>query len=98
MGAPRQHHYQITSRWTGNLGSGTSSYRAYSRSYELSGAGKLAAIVGSSDPLFRGDRQRYNPEELMLGALSGCHMLWCCIYAPTQASSSPNMWMKPRVR
>lgn len=76
MGAPRQHHYQITSRWTGNLGSGTSSYRAYSRSYELSGAGKLAAIVGSSDPLFRGDRQRYNPEELMLGALSGCHMLW----------------------
>jgi organic hydroperoxide reductase OsmC/OhrA len=26
--------------------------------------------------LFRGDRTRYNPEELLLGALSACHMLW----------------------
>ena len=34
------------------------------------------SIAGSSDPLFRGDRTRYNPEELLVGALSACHMLW----------------------
>jgi organic hydroperoxide reductase OsmC/OhrA len=42
----------------------------------LSGAGKGAVIAGSSDPVFRGDRTRYNPEELLVGALSACHMLW----------------------
>ena len=72
----RQHHYRIVNRWTGNLGTGTSAYAAYSRAHELSGAEKAAAILGSSDPLFRGDRTRYNPEELLLGALSACHMLW----------------------
>jgi organic hydroperoxide reductase OsmC/OhrA len=72
----RQHHYCIVNRWTGNLGTGTSAYRTYSRAHELSAAHKAAAIQGSSDPLFRGDPTRYNPEELLLGALSACHMLW----------------------
>jgi len=71
----RIHKYQVTNRWTGNLGTGTSAYSAYSRNHELSGAGKGAAIPGSSDPVFRGDRTRYNPEELLVGALSACHML-----------------------
>jgi organic hydroperoxide reductase OsmC/OhrA len=75
---PREHthEYKITSRWTGNLGGGTSAYAAYSRAHEYTGAGKIAAIPGSSDPAFRGDPARYNPEELLLGALSSCHMLW----------------------
>jgi organic hydroperoxide reductase OsmC/OhrA len=72
----RAHHYQILTRWTGNLGTGTSAYAAYSRAHELSGAGKATAIPCSSDPVFRGDGTRYNPEELLLGALSACHMLW----------------------
>jgi organic hydroperoxide reductase OsmC/OhrA len=72
----RTHRYQITNRWTGNLGAGTSNYRAYSRSYELATPAKAAPIPGTSDPLFRGDPARYNPEELLLGALSACHMLW----------------------
>ncbi len=76
MSEPRRHHYRILNRWTGNLGSGTSNYRAYSRNHELSGEGKQAPVVGSSDPLFRGDPSRYNPEELLVGALSTCHMLW----------------------
>jgi organic hydroperoxide reductase OsmC/OhrA len=69
-------HYRITNRWTGNLGSGTSAYRVYSRNHELSSEAKLSPIHGSSDPVFRGDPARYNPEELLLGALSACHMLW----------------------
>jgi organic hydroperoxide reductase OsmC/OhrA len=72
----RLHRYVVFNRWTGNLGTGTSAYTAYSRSHELSGIGKDAVIPGSSDPKFRGDPTRYNPEELLLGALSACHMLW----------------------
>jgi organic hydroperoxide reductase OsmC/OhrA len=72
----RIHRYATLTRWTGNLGTGTSGYTAYSRAHEVSGAGKTAIIPGSSDPLFRGDRTRYNPEELLVGALSACHMLW----------------------
>src|SRR3954465_1959844 len=74
--AARKHTYRVHNQWTGNLGSGTSTYRAYSRSCELSAEGKQSPIPGSSDPLYRGDRTRYNPEELLLGALSACHMLW----------------------
>lgn len=76
MTATRAHHYRITTRWTGNLGPGTAAYTAYSRSHELSAEGKAAPIPGTSDPRFRGDPARYNPEELLLGALSACHMLW----------------------
>ncbi|HEX3944642.1 MAG TPA: OsmC family protein [Rhizomicrobium sp.] len=71
-----EHAYQVTTRWTGNLGPGTSSYSAYSRSHEISAAGKGMSIPGSSDPAFRGDSARYNPEELLVGALAACHMLW----------------------
>ncbi len=66
----------MTTRWTGNLGSGTSGYRDYSRNHELSAAGKTSVIAGSSDPVFRGDASRYNPEEMLVAALSSCHMLW----------------------
>ena len=76
MAAVRKHHYCTTTRWTGNLGTGTSAYAAYSRSHEVSGPGKSAAIAGSSDAAFRGDPARYNPEELLVSALSACHMLW----------------------
>lgn len=76
MAGERKHHYRTTTRWTGNLGTGTSAYKAYSRSHELTGPGKSTTIPGSSDPMFRGDPSRYNPEELLVSALSACHMLW----------------------
>ncbi|MGA2805649.1 MAG: OsmC family protein [Acidimicrobiales bacterium] len=68
------HSYELSLRWTGNTGSGTASYRAYGRDHEVSAAGK-PVIPGSSDPAFRGDPQRWNPEELLVAALSQCHML-----------------------
>src|SRR5258708_23712591 len=71
----KEHRYQISTKWTGNLGSGPSHYKAYSRDHEMSGPQKQAPIAGSSDPLFRGDATRYNPEELLVAALSACHML-----------------------
>src|SRR5713101_9338437 len=72
----KEHRYQVSTKWTGNLGPGTSQYKAYSRDHEISGPQKQAPIAGSSDPLFRGDATRYNPEELLVAALSACHMLW----------------------
>ena len=72
----KTHTYRITNAWTGNRGSGTSGYRAYGRDHEISADGKVAAIPGSSTPGFRGDGGRYNPEELLIAALSSCHMLW----------------------
>lgn len=72
----REHRYTIATRWTGNIGAGTSAYAAYSRNYEIEAPGKAAPILGSSDPAFRGDRARYNPEELLVSSLSTCHMLW----------------------
>jgi organic hydroperoxide reductase OsmC/OhrA len=71
----REHTYRVSNTWTGNLGTGTSHYRAYGRNYDLSAEGKAAPIPGSSDPHFRGDAARYNPEELLVAALSACHML-----------------------
>ncbi len=70
----RQHQYQLNLIWTGNSGTGTSGYRDYERSYTVSGTDKVS-IEGSSDPAFRGDKSKYNPEELLVAALSGCHML-----------------------
>ncbi len=71
----KTHQYQVEVRWTGNTGQGTASYRAYERAHEIFVAGK-PIIPGSSDPAFRGDPTRYNPEELLVASLSTCHMLW----------------------
>lgn len=71
----RQHHYPIRMKWTGNTGAGTRDYRGYERAHEYSVPGK-PVIPGSSDPVFRGDTTRYNPEELLVMSLSSCHMLW----------------------
>lgn len=71
----RQHDYAVTVTWTGNRGQGTADYRAYERAHEISAPGK-PAIPGSSDPSFRGDPARWNPEELLVASLSACHKLW----------------------
>ena len=71
----RVHLYRVTVEWTGNNGTGTSAYKAYERSHTISAAGK-PSIPGSSDPQFRGDPARWNPEELLVASVSACHKLW----------------------
>ena len=71
----REHDYFATVRWTGDRGEGTASYRGYSRDHVIESEGK-PAIAGSSDPHFRGDVARWNPEELLVASLSACHQLW----------------------
>jgi organic hydroperoxide reductase OsmC/OhrA len=71
----REHRYRATIEWTGNTGAGTASYRGYQRAHRIAIPGK-PDILGSSDPAFRGDAARHNPEELLVASLSACHMLW----------------------
>jgi len=72
---PGYHAYTVTITWTGNTGPGTQSYRSYERRHDIGTLGK-PTIPASSDPAFRGDPARYNPEELLVASLSSCHMLW----------------------
>jgi len=72
----KTHHYSVTVKWTGNKGTGTSGYKAYERAHEISGGPQKPMIPGSSDPTFRGDAARWNPEELLVASLSACHKLW----------------------
>ncbi len=69
-----RHEYNVSILWTGNSGEGTKSYRSYGRNYSITSDGK-PVMEGSSDPAFRGDKSRYNPEDLLVASLSSCHML-----------------------
>lgn len=69
------HNYSLVNTWTGNYGPGTINYKNYGRAYTISIEGK-PDLEGTSDPSFRGDKSKYNPEELFLASISGCHMLW----------------------
>jgi organic hydroperoxide reductase OsmC/OhrA len=70
----RRHHYETQTVWTGDRGSGTSNYRAYGRDHETTAEGR-PPIAAASDPAFRGDPERWNPELLLVAALSQCHLL-----------------------
>jgi organic hydroperoxide reductase OsmC/OhrA len=70
-----EHRYEVEVEWLGDRGEGTSHYRAYGRQHVVRAANKAHPIDGSSDRVFHGDRERWNPEELLLAALSQCHML-----------------------
>src|SRR5688572_26030376 len=69
------HQYKTSLQWIGNQGKGTTDYKSYSRNHDLHVDGK-PLLSCSSDPGFRGDKTRYNTEELLVSSLSGCHMLW----------------------
>jgi organic hydroperoxide reductase OsmC/OhrA len=79
---PKVHTYDVGVRWTGNRGQGTSSYRGFDRTHEVTAPGR-PSILGSSDPGFRGDLDRWNPELLLVAAISECHMLWYLHLAAT---------------
>lgn len=69
-----EHAYEATTVWSGARAGATRSYDAYSREYTAVCHGK-PELLGSADPAFRGDSSLYNPEELLLIALSACHLL-----------------------
>lgn len=71
----KQHQYSVRTIWDGARGAGTKTYDSYGRDYRLEVAGK-PALHASADPVFRGDATKLNPEDLLLSAVSSCHMLF----------------------
>ena len=70
----RTHEYAVHLIWTGGAHGPAQDYASYSRTYALAIEGK-PTLEASADPLFRGDAALHNPEDLLVGALAGCHML-----------------------
>ena len=93
-----EHRYRARVRWTGNLGGGTREYRGYSRSHRIGAEGKEEIRV-TSGLVPGGAPEEYTPEELLLGALASCHMLWylhLCADAGivvTEYADAPEGWM-----
>ena len=81
----KQHSYKATIKWTGNKGTGTDGYSNYERSHQIMIDDKTE-ISCSSDPAFRGDKTKHNPEELLLSSLSSCHCSGICICVQKQES------------
>ncbi len=69
-----EHRYALTVTWTGNTGDGTSTYRGYRRTHTVTAEGP-PELFGSADRTFHGERQRWNPEQLLLASIAQCHML-----------------------
>jgi organic hydroperoxide reductase OsmC/OhrA len=71
MPEARQHRYQVHTRWSGE----TRGYDGYAREHVIEVPDKPTLRV-SADPAFLGDASCHNPEDLLVAALSSCHMLW----------------------
>ncbi len=69
-----EHHYKLTAVWTGNKGDGTKNVRTYDRSHTVSIDGKPELFL-TTDNAAVGDKSKLNPEDLLVTAISSCHML-----------------------
>ncbi len=78
-----EHRYEIKLTWTGAAQGPTQNYKSYSREYRIEAPGK-PTLAASADPAFRGDAALYNPEDLLVASLSGCHMLTYLAYCALQ--------------
>lgn len=76
------HDYSTVVRWTGNTGQGTATFKGYDRTWDIAVPGK-EVVHCSNDPLLGGDPSKLNPEDMLLSALSACHMLWFLHLAST---------------
>jgi organic hydroperoxide reductase OsmC/OhrA len=69
-----EHTYKLTAVWTGNKGEGTKNVRTYDRSHTVSIQGKPELFL-ITDNAVVGDKSKLNPEDLLVSALSSCHLL-----------------------
>jgi organic hydroperoxide reductase OsmC/OhrA len=68
----QEHHFAAHLAWTGP--GSTRDYETYGRAYRVDIEGK-PPLEGSADAAFGGDPARHDPEDLLVAALSACHML-----------------------
>jgi len=69
---PKRHLYRASLHWDAGAGQGTESFKSYSREHKIKSESKPEIVATSG---FHGS-SHYNPEELLVAALSSCHMLW----------------------
>jgi organic hydroperoxide reductase OsmC/OhrA len=69
-----QHSYSLKAVWKGNSGTGTRDVKSYDRSHTISVKGKPDLHLTTDNP-FVGDSSKLNPEDLLVAAISSCHML-----------------------
>jgi organic hydroperoxide reductase OsmC/OhrA len=70
----KEHLYKLTTTWKGNKGTGTSNVKTYDRSHTVT-IGNKPELHLTTDNAFYGDRSKLNPEDLLVAAISSCHML-----------------------
>jgi organic hydroperoxide reductase OsmC/OhrA len=69
-----EHQYKITTIWQGNKEEGTNNVRTYNRSHIIQNEGKPNLQL-TTDNAAVGDKSKLNPEDLLVSAISSCHML-----------------------
>jgi organic hydroperoxide reductase OsmC/OhrA len=69
-----RHDYSLRTVWTGASRGALTAGRDYSRDLEIRIAGK-PALAASTAIAYGGDDAKHNPEDLLLSALSTCHLL-----------------------
>lgn len=68
--------FPVHIRWDGNLGTGTSGNAEFSRAHTIGFPGApVPSLPGSAAPDFRGDKERYNPEQLLVASVAQCYMM-----------------------
>jgi organic hydroperoxide reductase OsmC/OhrA len=70
--ASHVHHYTASCSWHGSTATG---YEAYDRSHDVEAPPAATSLALSSDPAFRGDPARLNPEQLLVMAAASCQLL-----------------------
>ncbi|OYU94709.1 MAG: peroxiredoxin [Bacteroidetes bacterium B1(2017)] len=65
-----EHTYHIKTYWEGN----TKDIKKYSRTHTISNTNKPTLVL-TTDNAAVGDKTKLNPEDLLVSAISSCHML-----------------------
>ena len=71
----KTHDFKSHISWTGNIGHGNASYKGYECRWQVAAPGK-PVIECSNDPVLGGDPTLHNPEDMLINAISACHILW----------------------
>ena len=66
-----EHHIKLT--W--EKGTAPFTYEAYPRNHTIAFKNGQETVIASASPAYKGDAGKADPEDLLVAALSSCHML-----------------------
>ncbi len=65
--------HRITLNW--EKGDAPFTYDAYPRNHSIGFKNGQETVIASSSPIYKGDATKADPEDMLVAALSSCHML-----------------------